>query len=138
MSNNGKVKVIPCSGMGKVYGLIAREAVLKTVQENCPDNSETVCLAYIVTGDEEIQQIVKGQPCITIDGCPLMCSAKSVEIMGGDIQEKFRVLDAVKEHKGAKPGTATVLAEDGWMIADELADKMAVRIGEICTGKGSL
>ncbi len=28
-----KVKVIPCSGIGKVYGLMAREAVLKTVIE---------------------------------------------------------------------------------------------------------
>jgi hypothetical protein len=37
---NHKVKVIPCSGIGKVYGLMAREAVLKTVLDICPETSE--------------------------------------------------------------------------------------------------
>jgi hypothetical protein len=48
MSN--KVKVVPCSGIGKVFGLVAREAALSTVLELCPEKAETVCLAYIVTG----------------------------------------------------------------------------------------
>jgi hypothetical protein len=45
-----KVKVVPCSGIGKVFGLVARETALKVVGELCPDDTETVCLAYLVTG----------------------------------------------------------------------------------------
>ena len=79
-----KVKVVPCSGIGKVYGLMAREAVLKTVIELCPEKSETVCLAYIVTGDKEVKEKIEGFDCITVDGCPKMCASKNVSISWRD------------------------------------------------------
>jgi len=120
-----KIKVIPCSGMGKVYGLIGRESVLKVVKELCPEQAETMCLAYIVTGDDEVKKQIHNKKCITLDGCPAMCSAKSVELAGGNIVEKRRVLDTFKKHKGAKPGTATELTEEGWHISDEIAGDIA-------------
>lgn len=123
-----KIKVIPCSGMGKVYGLVGRESALKVAKELCPDKADTVCLAYIVTGDEEANELIKGKKCITLDGCPAMCSAKSVELAGGDIIEKRRVLDTFRKHKGAKPGTATELTEEGWSIVDEIADEIAEKV----------
>jgi len=110
-----KIKVIPCSGMGKVYGLVARESALKVIQELCPNESSTVCLAYIVTGDSEAKELIEGQKCITLDGCPAMCAAKNVELAGGVVMEKVRVIDSFRKHKGTKPGTATELAEDGWI-----------------------
>ncbi len=64
-----KITVIPCSGMGKVYGLVARESVLKVVQELCPNESNTVCLAYIVSGEQEAKELIEGEKCITLDGC---------------------------------------------------------------------
>ncbi|MBE6831516.1 MAG: hypothetical protein E7519_15055 [Ruminococcaceae bacterium] len=123
-----KINVIPCSGMGKVYGLVGRESVLKVVKELCPDKADTVCLAYIVTGDDEANELIKGKKCITLDGCPAMCSAKSVELAGGNIIEKRRVLDTFRKHKGAKPGTATELTEEGWSIVDEIADEIAEKV----------
>jgi uncharacterized metal-binding protein len=119
-----KVKVIPCSGMGKVFGLMAREATLQTVGRLCADKAETMCLAYIVTGDAEAQSGIDGKTCITIDGCPKMCSAKSVTMIGGDIKAEFKVLDIMKAHKGAQPGTATELTPEGWAIVDEIAAKL--------------
>ncbi len=101
------VKVIPCSGIGKVYGLMAREAALETVFELCPEKSETVCLAYIMTGDEEVRKKIEGFDCITVDGCPKMCASKNVSIAGGKVIEEIKVLDTVKEHKGKKFGSAT-------------------------------
>lgn len=123
-----KINIIPCSGMGKVYGLVGRESVLKVVKELCPDKADTVCLAYIVTGDDEANELIKGKKCITLDGCPAMCSAKSVELAGGNIIEKRRVLDTFRKHKGAKPGTATELTEEGWSIVDEIADEIAEKV----------
>lgn len=124
MSTNVKIKIIPCSGMGKVYGLMAREAVLHTVNHFCPAQAETMCLAHIVTGEAEIKASFANQPCITIDGCPKMCSAKSVAAMGGDIKEEFKVLDIMREHKGVQPGTATELTVEGWSIIEEIAAKL--------------
>jgi uncharacterized metal-binding protein len=126
-----KVKVIPCSGIGKVYGLMAREAVLKTVFELCPEKSETVCLAYIVTGDKEAMEKIEGFDCITVDGCPKMCASKNVSIAGGKVIDELKVLDTVKEHKGKKFGTPTQLDADGEAVISEIAEKIAKKINEI-------
>jgi len=123
-----RIKVIPCSGMGKVYGLVARESALKVVQELCPNESSTLCLAYIVTGDQEAKELIEGQKCITLDGCPAMCAAKNAELAGGIVTEKVRVIDSFRKHKGAKPGTATELTEEGWLIADEIAGEIAEKV----------
>jgi len=126
-----KVKVVPCSGIGKVFGLMAREAVLKTVLELCPEKSETVCLAYIVTGDIEVKEKIEGSNCITVDGCPKMCAAKNVSIAGGLVIEKLRVIDTVKEHKGKKFGSPTQLDADGEVVISEIAAKIAKKINEL-------
>jgi len=128
---DNKVKVVPCSGIGKVYGLMAREAVLKTVLELCPEKSETICLAYIVTGDKEVRDRIEGKNCITVDGCPKMCAAKSVTIAGGLVVEEIKVLDTVKQHKGKKFGSPTQLDADGELVISEIAEKIANRITEI-------
>jgi len=127
-----KIKVISCSGMGKVYGLVGRESVLKAVTELCPDKAETECLAYIVTGDDEAKSLVKGKKCITLDGCTAMCAAKSVELAGGDVREKMKVIDTFRRHRGAKPGTATELTEEGWNIVDDIADEIAKKVNNLC------
>ena len=129
MSN--RVKVIPCSGMGKVFGLVARESALRVVKELCPGEAETVCLAYIVTGDKEAEKLVEGEKCITLDGCPAMCAAKNAEIAGGIVKEKVRVVDAFRRHKGAKAGNATELTEEGWQIVDEIADEISEKVKEL-------
>ena len=126
-----KVKVVPCSGIGKVYGLMAREAVLKTVIDLCPEKSETVCLAYIVTGDKEVKEKIEDFDCITVDGCPKMCASKNVSIAGGIVVEEMKVLDTVKEHKGKKFGSPTQLNDDGEAVINEIAEKIAKRINEI-------
>ena len=65
-----QVLLIPCSGIGKVHGLISREAVYKATDTLGQDQADTVCLALLVTGDPETRQKVQEQPCITLDGCP--------------------------------------------------------------------
>ena len=126
-----KIKVIPCSGMGKVFGLISREAALTVVNKLAPNKSETMCLAYIVTGDKEAKEQIEGKNCITLDGCPKMCAAKNVAIAGGIIKEEIRVVDAFKNHRGVKAGNATELTPDGWVIVDEISEKVAQKIKEI-------
>lgn len=122
---NKKVKVIPCSGIGKVYGLMAREAALKTVLELCPEKAETICLARIVTGDKEVTDIIEGCDCITVDGCPQMCASKNVSIARGRVIKEIKVLDTVKEHKGKKFGSATQLEDSGEIVVSEIAGKIA-------------
>jgi uncharacterized metal-binding protein len=134
-SANSRVLVIPCSGIGKVHGLMAREATYRVVDELEPQASGTLCLALLVKGDEEAVEAVRTQPCITIDGCPKLCSYKNVQLAGGTIAESVRVVDAFKGRKGAQPGTATELAGDGWSITDEIAQQLAARVRELRGGE---
>ena len=87
------------SGIGKVYGLMTREAVLEVTNHLAPEVSETVCLAHIVTGDAAARAKVEGCDCITVDGCPALCSAKSVESAGGIIKARFRSIDEMRTHR---------------------------------------
>ncbi|WP_242950664.1 putative zinc-binding protein [Clostridium grantii] len=129
MSN--KIKVIPCSGMGKVLGLVSREVALKVANELCAHQSENMCLAFVSTDGEASGKLIKGKKCITIDGCPKMCAAKNVANVGGIVKEEYRVIDAFRKHKGAKAGTATELTEEGWEIVDEIADELAKKVKEL-------
>lgn len=126
-----KIKIIPCSGIGKVLGLMSRETVLQVTNNLAPDTTEVVCLAHVVTGDAEAKEKVEGCNCITVDGCPALCAAKSVELAGGIVREKYRVIDEMRNHKGKNAGTGTALSEDGWKIIDEFADKIYVRVEEL-------
>lgn len=126
-----KVKVVPCSGIGKVFGLMARETALKVTNELKTDKTETVCLGHVVTGDAEAKEKIEGYSCITIDGCPKLCAAKNVELAGGIVKAQYRTVDEMRNHRGVDAGTATALTEDGWKIVDELCEKICVNVDEI-------
>lgn len=122
-----KIKVFPCSGIGKVLGLLARETALETLRL-CPQEAETACLARLVTGDEADRVDIKGKPCVTIDGCPALCAASSVTYAEGDLRESYRMMDEMRNHRGVKAGTGSELTEGGWRIVDEFAKKIAARV----------
>ncbi len=132
---NGKtVLVIPCSGMGKVHGLIGREATYMAVEDLAPDRADTICLAMLVKGEPAALTTVRKHTCITLDGCPKACARKNVEMAGGEVAKAIRIVDAFRNHRGAQPGTATTLAEDGWVIAREIAENVVEEINRICKG----
>jgi uncharacterized metal-binding protein len=133
-ASGGPTLVIPCSGIGKVHGLIGREATYEVVERLAPDTTDTLCLALLVTGDEEAVVKVRTHSCITIDGCPKACAQKNVEMAGGKVTKAVRVVDAFKNHRGAQPGTATKLSEEGWAIVQEIADETAHAIRGDSTG----
>jgi uncharacterized metal-binding protein len=126
-----KVKVVPCSGIGKVFGLMSRETALKVTNELKPNETEIVCLGHIVTGDDDAKGKIDGYSCITIDGCPKLCAAKNVDIAGGIVKAQYRTVDEMRNHKGVDAGTATTLTADGWKIIDELIEKVCSKVDEI-------
>lgn len=127
---NMKIILMPCSGIGKVHGLIAREATYALTDDIAPENFETLCLALLVSGDEEAQAKIRESACIAIDGCPKLCAAKNVEMAGGRVVRSIRVVDSFKNRRGAEPGTATTLADDGWSIVREIASDIACCVCE--------
>jgi uncharacterized metal-binding protein len=119
------VLVIPCSGIGKVHGLMSREATYLVTDELAPGQTDTLCLALLVKGDSEAVAVVRSHACITIDGCAKACAEKNVAMAGGRVAKAVQVAEAFKNHRGAKPGNATALTDDGWIITREIADSVA-------------
>ena len=128
ISDEQTVLVIPCSGIGKVHGLISREATYLVTGELAPAQTGTLCLALLVKGDADALAAVQSHPCITIDGCPRACAQKNVELAGGTVADAVRVVDTFKAHRGAQPGSASELTDEGWAIAREIAEAVAAQV----------
>jgi uncharacterized metal-binding protein len=133
--DSGRVLVIPCSGIGKVHGLISRESAYLATDELAPAEADVVCLALLVREDEETLAKVHAHPCITIDGCRKACAQKNVEIAGGKVAKAFQVAAALRDHRGAQPGSGSELTEDGWAISREIAEAVAGDAVRICAGE---
>ncbi len=124
-SAESPVLVIPCSGIGKVHGLMSREATYLVTDERAPGRTDTLCLALLVKGDRDAVAAVRSHACITIDGCAKACAEKNVAMAGGRVAKAVQVAEAFKNHRGAKPGNATALTDDGWLITREIAEAVA-------------
>ena len=120
-----KVVIVPCSGIGKSFGTVAREAGYDLVEDLRPEQTRLVALSKLVLGDKEAQDIVAAHPAITIDGCKLKCAAKMVKLSGGTVACELTVLDAYREHKDLKPEGIAELNEGGRKLARVLAEEVA-------------
>jgi uncharacterized metal-binding protein len=134
MSDTKKVIVIPCSGIGKAYGSVGREAMYKVVEELRPDSSETVCLSLLTMGDPEAQAQVRDHPTITIDGCPKACAQINVQSAGAMPAQTFRVFDVFRAHKELKVRSVSELGESGKEMARILAEEIAAKVDELLAG----
>ena len=119
-----KVPIVPCSGIGKSYGSVAREGAYAVTDDLCPGKSRLVPLALLVLGDEGARSALAEGGAITIDGCKLACAAKVVEESGGKIAHKLQVFDVFRRHRDLKPLGIAHLDENGKKLAQVLATEI--------------
>lgn len=122
---NPRVAVVPCSGIGKAFGSVAREAGYEVCDVLRPESAQLVALSKLVLGDEQALERVRTCPTITIDGCKLGCAAKLVQHSGGRIAREVAVLDAWREHKELKPDGIAELNAEGKQLARVMAEEIA-------------
>ena len=125
------ILILPCSGIGKSFGSIARDATFRVCDELRPGNADTLCLSLLVMGDEEARNKVALSRVIVVDGCPMACSRNNVERSAGNIVAEFKVMDLLRENRDLKPREVTFLDEDGEKLSKVLADKMAKKVDEL-------
>lgn len=118
------VVIVPCSGIGKPFGTVAREAAYDLVEDLRPDATQLVALSRLVLGDEESRAIVASHPVITIDGCKLNCAARMVRESGGTIAHEVAVLEVFRQHKDLKPEGIARLNPEGQRLARVLAEEL--------------
>jgi uncharacterized metal-binding protein len=131
-----KVAIVPCSGIGKSYGSVSREAAYTVTEDLRPAETQLVPLALLVLGDEESRAVVAACPAVTIDGCKLGCAAKMVQESGGKIAQEFAVLDVYRRYKDLKPSGIAELNEGGQKLAHVLAEEVSVVVDGLTGKKG--
>ena len=99
MSSPGEtVVVVPCSGIGKTFGSVSREAAYDLCEDLRPESTRLVALAKLVLGDPGARDLVAKHPAVTIDGCKQMCAARMVKASGGTVARDVAVLDVFRRH----------------------------------------
>ncbi len=126
-----KAIIVPCSGIGKSYGTVSREAAYDITEDLRPEQTQLIPLALLVLGDEEARAVVAEYPAVTIDGCKLACAAKMVRQSGGTIAQEFAVLDAYRRHKDLKPQGIAKLNEAGQKLARVLAEEVLAVVDDL-------
>lgn len=135
ISTAKNVVVLPCSGIGKTYGALARETVYELVERVRPGIAITNCLALLVIDDPDAVRLITANPVITIDGCPKGCAQKSVEAHGVKPARTFQAINFYKAHKDLKPDGVAELNEAGLKLAALSADELAHVVDELSVGK---
>jgi uncharacterized metal-binding protein len=130
-----KVIVLACSGIGKVYGALARETAYELVEKVRPEVTKLTCLPLLVIGDPEARQMVTDNPVITIDGCPKSCAYKNVEFQGARVARAYQAINFYKAHKDLKPEGVAELNELGQKLAEVSAVELAQVVDELMAGE---
>lgn len=131
MSDHKKVVIVPCSGIGKTYGTVSREAAYEVVEDSRPDRALLVALSLLVLGDEEARAAVAECPAVTIDGCKLGCATKMVQESGGTVAKEFAVLDVFRRYRQFKPQGIAELNEGGRKLAHALAEEVVAVVDDL-------
>jgi uncharacterized metal-binding protein len=134
MNNQRKVVIVPCSGIGKTYGTVSREAAYEVTEDFRPADTQLVALSLLVMGDEATRTAVAESPAITIDGCKLACATKMVKESGGTVAQEFAVLDVYRRYRQFKSKGIGELNEGGQQLAHALAEEIATVVKNLASG----
>lgn len=127
-----KVYIIPCSGIGKVFGSIGRESAYIVVNELAKDKTEIECLPLIMKGKKEVIEKLKTNKIISIDGCPLKCAYNDIMEVVGKVDAEYLTTDIVKENRDLKPEPSIAPVGDNTKeLSRKLAEKIVLKVNEL-------
>jgi uncharacterized metal-binding protein len=126
-----RVVIVPCSGIGKSYGAISREAAYQVTEDLCPADTQLVALSLLVLGDEQTRAAVAANPAITLDGCKHACATKMVAESGGTVAHNLAVLDVCRHYRDLRPAGISQLNEAGEKLAVLLAQQVAMDVAAL-------
>jgi uncharacterized metal-binding protein len=129
-----RIVIVPCSGIGKTYGSVSREAAYELIEVLRPDNTQLVPLSLLVLGDQAAREAVADSPAITIDGCKLACATKMVRESGGTVSQDYAVLDVYRRYRQFKPRGIAELNEGGEQLAHALAEEACTVVDQLIEG----
>ncbi|MGV7976396.1 MAG: putative zinc-binding protein [Anaerolineaceae bacterium] len=131
MPDKKKVIIVPCSGVGKPFGTITREAAYQVTEEDRPERTQIVPLSLLVLGDEEARAALAEADIITIDGCALVCASKMVAESGAQASASFNSMDVYRANRQYKPQGISSLNEAGQKLVGLLAEQIDAAVDKL-------
>jgi len=113
-----KLCVLPCNGIDKSLGVVARTVALKLIEKEPEMN--LICPVLLNTGDERYETILKESNIVIIDGCMTRCATKLVNEINQKIFKRIFIPAMSKQFK-IKPGTNLELNENGQKLAEKIS-----------------
>jgi len=126
-----KVVILPCSGIGKAYGEMGRQAIYELIEDLGEEKATTTCLARLMIDDPETSGLVHENLVITVDGCAHDCARKNVEFTGKTVSSALRVIDVFKDNRDLKPEGILELGEPGFKLVHHLARKLREEVDRL-------
>ena len=127
--------VLPCNGLDKSLGVIAREVALKIIEKK-PEIT-LVCPVLLGSGDENYETLLKSSKIILINGCMTRCPTKLVEQRDLKPFKQIIIPDMLKKYK-IKPIKGFILNEENKKLVDLIADEVIIDLETIGQLQGEL
>ncbi len=125
-----KPAILPCNGLDKPLGPLARELALALAAET---GGELVCPVLLNQAPDRYREILAASPLTVVDGCATRCASKLAARLGCKPDRKVFLPDRLKEageapERGLTPGPralAFALQEARRLAAEPLASAAA-------------
>ena len=109
--------ILPCNGLDKSAGPVAREAALWLVSH---EDGELVCPVLLGNSPDRYTRVLGELPLLVIDGCATQCATKLANRLGQKIARKLQVVEEAKR-KGTTLGKSLTLGQDELNLANVIA-----------------
>jgi len=125
-----KVCVVPCSGMGKALGSVAREVGFILAEDLRPEETFLVCIPSLTAGVGEHTKMMKSNPVIVIDGCAERCATKIAVKAGGKIRGRYFLPESIRKY-GLKPKGRDEIGPEGENLAQKVAEDISTNMDKL-------
>jgi glycine cleavage system H protein len=88
-----KRAILPCNGLDKQHGVIARELALRLAES---DGVEIVCPVLLNNSPSRYEKLLSDSALTVVDGCPTRCASKLATKLGLRIEDKMLISDEAK------------------------------------------
>ena len=124
--------VLPCNGLDKGAGCVAREIALKLIEKS---ESEIICPVLYRVADARYNKLAQEKPLLVIDGCQTRCASKLASEKGLKVTAKITVTEEAKT-RGFDLGDSLKVGENEVKLAEMIADELLLE-KEVETAQGS-
>jgi glycine cleavage system H protein len=112
--------ILPCNGLDKAEGSVAREAALRAAAAT---GNEIICPVLLSRAPARYQGVLADSSLIVLDGCSTRCASRLATQFGANVVRKMLVAEALKT-SGRPLDPALSLGAEALALAQAIADDL--------------